>query len=113
LPLLTTAHDSGFWPLAKPYQIKGFHLQSSADLPRRTACPCCLIKTIAFFFIMLPTKIDLQGAISPFTWGFELKTWHVIVHTISTLILALLSVDVGAYKLIYWYCYWFFFCTSV
>jgi hypothetical protein len=39
LPLLTTAHDSGFWRLAKPYQIKGFHLQSSADLPRRTACP--------------------------------------------------------------------------
>jgi glycine betaine/proline transport system permease protein len=40
---------------------------------------------------MFPTKIDLQGAISPFTWGFELKTWHVIVYTISTLILALLS----------------------
>jgi glycine betaine/proline transport system permease protein len=49
------------------------------------------IKTFAFFFIMLPTKIGLQGAISPFTWGFELKTWHVIVYTISMVTLALLS----------------------
>ncbi|MFT5548565.1 MAG: glycine betaine/proline transport system permease protein [Candidatus Azotimanducaceae bacterium] len=49
------------------------------------------IKTFAFFFIMLPTKIGLQGAISPFTWGFELKTWHIIAYTISTLTLALWS----------------------
>jgi hypothetical protein len=46
LPLLTTAHDSGFWRLAKPYLIKGFHLQSSADLPRRTACP------LVFLFVL-------------------------------------------------------------
>ncbi len=34
------------------------------------------IKTLAFFFVMLPTKIGLQGSVSPFTWGFELQTWH-------------------------------------
>ncbi|MEO1110306.1 MAG: ABC transporter permease subunit [Pseudomonadota bacterium] len=30
------------------------------------------VKKFAFFFVMLPTKIGLQGTVSPFTWGFEL-----------------------------------------
>jgi glycine betaine/proline transport system permease protein len=32
------------------------------------------IKTVAFFFIMLPVKIGLNETISPFTWGFEFTT---------------------------------------
>ncbi|MDA7792311.1 ABC transporter permease subunit [bacterium] len=40
------------------------------------------IKTMAFFFVMLPTKIGLQGSISPFTWGFELQTWHSVAYGI-------------------------------
>lgn len=35
------------------------------------------IKTLAFFFVMLPVKIGFQGAVSPFTWGFALQDWHV------------------------------------
>ena len=40
------------------------------------------IKTMAFFFIMLPAKIGLQGSVSPFTWGFELQTWHSFSYAI-------------------------------
>lgn len=47
------------------------------------------IKKFAFFFVMLPTKIGLQGAVSPFTWGFELKAWHVTSYAASMLVLAL------------------------
>ncbi|MEM6656816.1 MAG: ABC transporter permease subunit [Pseudomonadota bacterium] len=36
------------------------------------------VKKLAFFFIMLPAKIGLQGAVSPFTWGFELTLAHKI-----------------------------------
>ncbi len=30
------------------------------------------IKQLAFFYIMLPSKIGLQYSVSPYTWGFEL-----------------------------------------
>lgn len=36
------------------------------------------IKKFAFFFVMLPTKIGLHNAISPYTWGFELTLVHSI-----------------------------------
>ncbi|WP_299846040.1 proline/glycine betaine ABC transporter permease [uncultured Roseovarius sp.] len=36
------------------------------------------VKKLAFFFVMLPAKIGLQGAVSPFTWGFELTLAHKI-----------------------------------
>ncbi len=39
------------------------------------------IKKIAFFFIMLPTKIGLQNAVSPYTWGFELTLVHTVGYT--------------------------------
>ena len=32
------------------------------------------IKSVAFFFIMLPVKIGLNETVSPFTWGFEFTT---------------------------------------
>ncbi len=32
------------------------------------------IKTVAFFYVMLPTRIGLDHAISPFTWGFNFTT---------------------------------------
>ncbi len=38
------------------------------------------IKTSSFFFVMLPAKIGLQGAISPFTWGFELTMMHKVFY---------------------------------
>ena len=40
------------------------------------------IKTMAFFFVMLPAKIGLQGSVSPFTWGFELQTWHSVSYAV-------------------------------
>ncbi|OED36159.1 glycine/betaine ABC transporter permease [Chromatiales bacterium (ex Bugula neritina AB1)] len=47
------------------------------------------IKKLAFFFVMLPAKIGLQGAVSPFTWGFELATIHKVVYSIGTVLIAL------------------------
>ena len=47
------------------------------------------IKTLAFFFVMLPAKIGLQGSVSPFTWGFELQSWHSISYGIVMSLIAL------------------------
>ena len=46
------------------------------------------VKTMAFFFVMLPTKIGLQGSVSPFTWGFELQTWHGVTYAAAMMALA-------------------------
>ena len=47
------------------------------------------IKNYSLFFIMLPTKIGLQQAVSPFTWGFQLETMHKILYFGSFLVLSL------------------------
>ena len=49
-----------------------------------------MIKTLAFFFVMLPTKIGLQGSISPFTWGFELQIWHSLVYATGMIVIGAL-----------------------
>jgi glycine betaine/proline transport system permease protein len=41
------------------------------------------IKKLAFFFVMLPAKIGLQGAVSPFTWGFALTMTHKIAYALG------------------------------
>ena len=46
-------------------------------------------KKFAFFFVMLPAKIGLQGAVSPFTWGFELTLVHKVVYAVGIVALAL------------------------
>lgn len=46
------------------------------------------IKKFAFFFVMLPTKIGLQKAVSPFTWGFELKLVHSLGYAFLMLVFA-------------------------
>ena len=38
------------------------------------------IKNYTLFFIMLPTKIGFQQAVSPFTWGFQLETVHKVLY---------------------------------
>jgi len=50
-----------------------------------------MIKTAAFYFLMLPVKIGLQGAVSPYTWGFSLTTAHSLAFALSTVALALWS----------------------
>ena len=47
------------------------------------------VKTFAFFFVMLPAKIGLQGSVSPFTWGFELQTWHSVSYGIMMSLVAI------------------------
>ena len=47
------------------------------------------IKQIAFFFIMLPTKIGLQNSVSPYTWGFELTPILTISYYIVMISLAI------------------------
>ena len=49
-----------------------------------------MIKKFAFFFVMLPTKIGLQSAVSPFTWGFSLMFAHKIGYIAATILLAAL-----------------------
>jgi len=46
------------------------------------------IKKLAFFFVMLPTKIGLQQSVSPFTWGFELTLAHSIGYAVLMTLLA-------------------------
>ena len=47
------------------------------------------IKNYSLFFIMLPTKIGFQQAVSPFTWGFQLEMVHKIFYFISFIVVAL------------------------
>ena len=47
------------------------------------------IKNYTLFFIMLPTKIGLQQAVSPFTWGFQLEMVHKIFYFGSLLMVSL------------------------
>ena len=49
------------------------------------------IKKFAFFYLMLPTKIGLQEAVSPFTWGFELQQIHKIGYAIGVALIALFA----------------------
>ncbi len=53
------------------------------------------IKTSSFFFVMLPAKIGLQGAISPFTWGFELTMVHKVFYAAGMAALSLWCVMRG------------------
>lgn len=46
------------------------------------------VKKLAFFFVMLPAKIGLQGAVSPFTWGFELTQPIKIAYAVVITLLA-------------------------
>tara|TARA_B100001741_G_scaffold271349_1_gene239388 strand:+ start:3 stop:1418 length:1416 start_codon:yes stop_codon:yes gene_type:complete len=48
-----------------------------------------LVKTYTLFFIMLPTKIGFQQAVSPFTWGFQLEMGHKIFYFMSFILGAL------------------------
>lgn len=50
-----------------------------------------MIKTAAFYFVMLPVKIGLQGAVSPFTWGFSLTIAHSLAFAVGTVALAIWS----------------------
>ena len=47
------------------------------------------LKNYTLFFIMLPTKIGLQQAVSPFTWGFSLELIHKVFYFSSFLVLSL------------------------
>jgi glycine betaine/proline transport system permease protein len=59
------------WPEAWAYYPAKFLNEAIASfvLDYRTAIET--IKTAAFYYVMLPTRIGLEQAISPFTWGFE------------------------------------------
>jgi glycine betaine/proline transport system permease protein len=46
-------------------------------------------KNFVFFFAMLPAKIGLQEAVSPYTWGFELSLVHKVLYAIGIAALAL------------------------
>lgn len=46
------------------------------------------IKNSAFFFLMLPIKIGLAKAISPFTWGFALSPPIIAAYSLAAMLLA-------------------------
>ena len=54
-----------------------------------------LLKTYALFFVMLPTKIGLQEAVSPFTWGFKMTLLHKALYFSFFLLLAGWCLKIG------------------
>lgn len=46
------------------------------------------LKKLAFFFVMLPVKIGLSQAVSPFTWGFAMTPWHTAAYAVLVLVAA-------------------------
>jgi glycine betaine/proline transport system permease protein len=44
------------------------------------------LKNSVIFFVMLPLKVGLDRAVSPFTWGFALQPWHVAVYAAVVLV---------------------------
>jgi glycine betaine/proline transport system permease protein len=40
------------------------------------------IKTLSFFYVMLPTRIGLEQTVSPYSWGFELTVAHQIGYVV-------------------------------
>jgi len=55
--LRITTHDSRSRRIANPYQVEEFHLQSLADLARRTGCPMVSPKNPHTFVKILVTVI--------------------------------------------------------
>lgn len=53
------------------------------------------IKKLAFFFVMLPAKIGLQEAVSPFTWGFELTLAHKLAYAFGMTALSIWAAYLG------------------
>jgi glycine betaine/proline transport system permease protein len=47
------------------------------------------IKSVSFFYFMLPTRIGLAQTVSPMTWGFELTAAHSIAYAALVVGLAL------------------------
>lgn len=58
-----------------------------------------LFKTYALFFVMLPIKIGLQEAISPYTWGFELTTIHKLFYFSFFIAISILVMSYGRNKI--------------
>ncbi len=44
------------------------------------------IKQIAFFFVMLPIKLGLKQAVSPYTWGFAMTPMVIAIYAVLVLI---------------------------
>ena len=50
-----------------------------------------LIKTWAFFFLMLPMKIGLEETISPFSWGFEFTSERKLMYVAGAFLATVLA----------------------
>lgn len=50
-----------------------------------------IIKTWAFFFLMLPVKIGLEQTISPFSWGFEFTFERKLMYTAGAVVATALA----------------------
>jgi glycine betaine/proline transport system permease protein len=46
------------------------------------------IKNWSFFFVMLPARIGLEKAVSPFSWGFQPTIWHALGYAALVIALA-------------------------
>lgn len=44
------------------------------------------IKTGAYFYFMLPLRIGLEKTITPYSWGFELSTIHVVIYSLLVVV---------------------------
>ncbi|MEZ5775471.1 MAG: ABC transporter permease subunit [Hyphomicrobiaceae bacterium] len=44
-----------------------------------------VVKTYAYFFMMLPVRMGLEQTVSPYSWGFTLTTAHIVGYVVLVL----------------------------
>ncbi|WP_282611115.1 proline/glycine betaine ABC transporter permease [Pelagibius sp. Alg239-R121] len=57
------------------------------------------MKNSVIFFVMLPLKIGLDKAVSPFTWGFGWQPWHTAVYAVLVLAGTVAAIHAGRVRL--------------
>jgi len=79
------------YPEQWEYNPSGFLNQAIDYIIIKYADLIGLIKTWAFFFLMLPMKVGLEQTISPFSWGFEFTMERKLMYVAAAIALALFT----------------------
>ena len=77
------------WPYNLSVWVSGYINDLFETFVKTFSTEIKQLKTYTLFFIMLPTKIGFQEAVSPFTWGFKLEIVHKVFYFASFFILSL------------------------
>lgn len=71
------------WPAAYRFNPAPIMNEALSNFVTTFSTQIEMVKTAAFYFVMLPAKIGLQGAVSPFTWGFALTSVHQLAYAVG------------------------------